>query len=215
MDFSSLQINHFDSELARLQLKYGDKNLHFINGAGCINRPKLMFIFMNPTAKNVSAHKNWHGLRAPWIGTKNIWKMLFALNIISDSEFHFISHSKPTDWTPDFALKIFSTVAKNKVYITNLAKCTQLDARPIPNSVFKEYLKYTLQEIAIVKPQKIITFGTQVSSLILNKPIKLSESKKELANVHNQNYCLFPCYYPVGQGQRNMPKAIELIQQLI
>ena len=40
-------------------------------------------------------------------------------------------------WTVDFSKKVYENVTKHKYFITNLGKCTQVDARVIPNSVYK------------------------------------------------------------------------------
>lgn len=47
---------------------------------------------------------------------------------------------------------VYSNVSKHRVFITNLGKCTQVDARPLPDSIYLEYLKLLRQEINIVRP---------------------------------------------------------------
>jgi len=124
---------------------------------------------------------------------------------------------KADDWTEEFAEQLYTEIAKKKVYITNLAKCTQADARPLKDKVFKDYLAYTREEITVLKPKNIITFGNQVSSIVLEKPIKVSEYKNkdhEIFTINKAQYKVYPTFYPVGQGMRNMPKAIERIQNL-
>ena len=74
-----MQIKSLHKKIDLLQLLYGDSSLQAIYGAGCINKPKIMFIFMNPTARNITADKNWRGLRAPWLGTKNVWGIFYKL----------------------------------------------------------------------------------------------------------------------------------------
>jgi len=66
-----------------------------------------------------------------------------------------------------------------KVFITNLGKCTQIDARPLPDKVFKEYLELMEKEISIVNPKVIILFGNQVSSIVLNEKISVSQCRKK------------------------------------
>ncbi len=211
----SLQIHYFDNELNLLQQECGNPNICSINGGGCINRPKLLFLFMNPTARNIAANPNWTGLRTPWIGTKNIWKLIYKLNLITENQFQQIQKYKPSDWTVEFASKLYQTLSDNRVYITNLAKCTQDDARPLNNNIFKKYLRLTLQEISIINPQKIIAFGVQVSSILLNKKIELKNNHEEKIIINKKEYLVFPTYYPVGQGMRNIDKAIERISILL
>lgn len=107
---------------------------------------------------------------------------------------------KADEWTETFARELYEEIAAKKVYITNLAKCTQADARPLPDKVFKEYLALTLEEIAIIQPKHIITLGNQVSSIIMNKSIKVSDYKKnehEMLTIDNKEYKLYPVFYPV------------------
>ena len=69
-------------EYDNLQLKYGDKRLNSIYFGGCINSPDLCFVFMNPTGKNIASLESWNGIKAPWIGTKNIWDLFYELNLL-------------------------------------------------------------------------------------------------------------------------------------
>ena len=54
-------------------------------------------------------------------------------------------------------------IEKNKLFITNLGKCTQIDARPLPDEVLKKYLDLLFKEINIIKPKIIITTGTHTA----------------------------------------------------
>ena len=172
---------------------------------------------MNPTGKNVSAVKGWKGIRAPRLGTKNVRKIFYASGIISKATFEKIQGMKADEWSEGFSEKLYQEIAKKKVYITNLAKCTQIDARPLKDKVFKDYLGYTLEELALLQPRHIITLGNQVSSILLGRPIKVSEYKKneyETLIIDNKKYKVYPTFYPVGQGTRNMPSAIERIKRI-
>lgn len=214
----NLQISLHFSLLDKLQNKYGNPDLHAIYGAGCTESPNVMLIFMNPTAKNISSNKNWEGIRAPWLGTKNIWKLLGDLKVLDSNLIKEITVVKPHNWTPDFAIYIYSTLAQKGIYITNLAKCTQSDARHVKNSIYKEYLNQTLEEIDYLKPSKIITFGGQVSTVLLSKAIKVSSynnNEYELLRIKDNEYKVYPSYYPVGQGMRNIKKAKQRIQNII
>jgi len=55
--------------------------LNAIYGAGKIENLKVLLVFMNPTAKNISAGKDWKGLKAPWLGTKHVWRLLSTLGL--------------------------------------------------------------------------------------------------------------------------------------
>ena len=213
-----LQLDHLYKHRQKLQQKHGEKSLFAVHGAGCIDKPNICFVFMNPTGKNISAVKWWEWIRAPRLGTKNVRKIFFASGILSKKTFEQIQKMKSDEWTEKFAEQLYQEIAQKKVYITNLAKCTQADARPLKDKVFKDYLVYTQKELALLQPKHIITLGNQVSSILLGKPIKVSEyTKKEYESltIEKQIYRVYPTFYPVGQGMRNMPAAIKRIQQIL
>lgn len=67
-----LQVTILHKEFDTLQQIYGAKELNSIYGAGYIDHPNIMFVFMNPTGRNVASSKDWKGMKAQWLGTKNI-----------------------------------------------------------------------------------------------------------------------------------------------
>ena len=208
------QVNQLHKEYDMLQLKYGDPTLSSIYGAGCIENPDIMFVFMNPTGRNISSMTSWGGLRAPWIGTKQVWDIFENLGLLKSEIYLKIKSIKSEKWDYDFTNEVYKDIQDHSVFITNLGKCTQVDARPLNNSVFKEYLDLMYKEIEIINPKKIVTFGNQVSSILLSKNISVSnytENEKEVLN----GYQIYPTYYPVGQGRRNMPLAINRIRKIL
>ena len=206
-------LNKFD----KLQIIYGDKNLDAIYGCGKTDNPKICLVFMNPTARNVASSKLWKGLKAPWLGTKNVWNMFYQLGLFDEQFINVINSMKPIDWDYAFAESVYKKVYDNSIYITNLSKATQVDARPLSNDVFRKYIELFQNEINQIRPQVIITFGNQVSSVLLNKNIKVSEYRKrhELFEIQGATYKVFPVYYPVGQGMRNIKVAKEDIDWII
>ncbi|MDR0727224.1 MAG: hypothetical protein LBF37_04145 [Rickettsiales bacterium] len=209
-----MKITHLHTEFDKLQKKHGSPRLDSIYGCGCIKNLDVCFVFMNPTGKNVASDKNWRGLKAPWIGTKNTWKLFNSVGVLPDKTLSEILAKKPADWDYDFADAVYTEISKNGVYVTNLGKCTRDDATHVHDNVFKEYLGLLEQEIANINPKKIIAFGNQVSSLFLGNPIKVSEMRKACVtkNIADKDYPVYPVYYPVGQGMRNLPLAIEDIK---
>ena len=81
----------------------------------------------------------------------------------------------------------------------------------------ESYLELLLKEVDIVNPKIIITFGNQVSSIILDKKISVSEVRKKYFDkeINGKLYKIFPVYYPVGNGIFNIDKAIEDIKWII
>ncbi len=200
-----------------MQKKYGDKSLDAITNGGKINNPDICFVFMNPTGRNIASQNTWKGIKSPWIGTKNIWKLFHSVELLSDDLYNEIVEKKPRNWDYAFAEKVYHEVENKNYFITNLGKCTQIDARPLPDEILGSYLELLLKEIDIVNPKIIITFGNQVSSIILDKKISVSEVRKKYFDkeINGKLYKIFPVYYPVGNGIFNIDKAIEDIKWII
>lgn len=206
-----MKINELNAEYDKLQQKYGAKDLTSIYNGGCINSPNICFVFMNPTGKNIASDPNWQGRRSPWIGTKNIWKLFYRIGLLDGEIYESIMAKKPLDLDEKFADLVYDNVEKHKYFITNLGKCTQVDARILPNSVYSQYLDLLCKEIEIINPKIIITLGNQVSSIILDKNISVSQCRKQYfqKNIAGKNYKVYPVYYPIGNGMMNIDKAIE------
>lgn len=196
----------------RLQKKYGDKSLHSIYFGGKKENPSICFVFMNPTAGNIAAEKDWDGPRYPWLGTKNIWKLFNKLELLDDNILEEIESKKKLDWTKEFSEKVYKNIENHDIYITNLAKCTQIDARPLKDDYYKAYLKLFMKEISIVKPKRIVLFGNQVSSIVLGEKIKVSEVRRKKFECNG--YEMYSVFYPVGNGRFNMDKSIEDISYI-
>ena len=201
----------------KLQMKYGAKELDSIYNGGCEESPDICFVFMNPTGRNIASDKSWKGRKSPWLGTKNIWKLFYNVDLISEDTYNEIINKKPKDWDYEFCDYLYDEISRNKVFITNLGKCTQIDARPLSDEVLKKYLDLLFKEIDIIKPKVIIAFGNQVSSIILDKKISVSQNRKicHKLNVNNNEYKVYPVYYPVGNGIFNIDKSIEDIKWII
>ena len=154
---------------------------------------------MNPTGRNIAASKTWKGLKAPWIGTKNIWDLFMSIDLLDKALYHKIKSKKGSEWTEAFAEEVYDDVIKHKYFITNLGKCTQIDARALPDSVYEKYLHLLEKEIDIVKPKVIILFGNQVSSIVLNEKISVSQVRKKLflKDIKGTKYKFYCVYYPI------------------
>ena len=204
-------------EYDKLQVKYGAKELDSIYNGGCTDNPDICFVFMNPTGRNIASNKTWKGLKSPWIGTKNIWDLFYELKLLDQDVFERIRSMKGTDWTEPFAEEVYENVSKHKYFITNLGKCTQLDARPISNNVYKEYLHLLEKEIEIINPKVVVLFGNQVSSIVLGEKISVSQCRKKqfIKNINGKRYECYSVFYPVGNGRFNIGKSIEDINYII
>lgn len=204
-------------EYDKLQKKYGAKELDSIYNGGCDDNPNICFVFMNPTGRNIASSKEWKGLKSPWIGTKNIWDLFMKLNLLDKEIYDKIKSIKGSEWTEDFAHTVYDNVKKYKYFITNLGKCTQVDARELPDSVYKKYLHLLQKEFNIVNPKVIILFGNQVSSIVLNEKISVSQVRKKsfIKDINGTKYKFYCVYYPVGNGRFNIDKSIEDIKWIM
>ena len=63
----------------------------------------------------------------------------------------------------------------------------------------------------------ITNLGNQVSSIVLNKNISVSQCRKQSfpRNIAGKNYSVYPVYYPIGNGMMNIDKAIEDLNYII
>ena len=212
-----MNLEDLNKEYDKLQKKYGAKGLDSIYNGGCDNNPDICFVFMNPTGRNIASSKTWKGLKSPWIGTKNIWDLFIELDLLDKEIYSNIKSMKGSEWTEEFADKVYEDVKKHKYFITNLGKCTQVDARELPDSVYKEYLYLLKQELNIINPKVIVLFGNQVSSIVLDEKISVSQVRKKcfIKDINGTKYKFYSVYYPVGNGRFNIDKSIEDIKWII
>ena len=212
-----MKISDLNKEYDKLQLKYGAKELDSIYNGGLEENPDICFVFMNPTGRNIASEKTWKGRKSPWIGTKNIWDLFYSVGLQDEETYKKIKSIKGSEWTEEFADEVYSDVEKHKYFITNLGKCTQIDARPLPDKIYKEYLRLLEKEIEILDPKVIILFGNQVSSIVLGEKISVSSVRKKLfkKNINGKEYDAYSIYYPIGNGRFNIDKSIEDIKWII
>lgn len=172
---------------------------------------------MNPTGRNIASSKAWKGLKSPWIGIKNIWDLFIELDLLDKNIYSDIKSIKGSEWTEKFADKVYEDVKKHKYFITNLGKCTQVDARGLPDSVYKKYLHLLKQEFNIIKPKVIVLFGNQVSSIVLDEKISVSQVRKKcfIKEIDGTKYKFYSVYYPIGNGRFNIDKSIEDIKWIM
>ena len=217
MTFTNDELAKINKEYDNLQRIYGSNDLNSVYGCGEYNNPKVALVFMNPTKRNIATSKNWPGLRAQWLGTKQIWDFLTKCGLFDEKLNNSIKSMKPKDWAPDFCNTVYEEVKRRGVWITNLAKCTQDDARPLPDKVFLEYKDLLEQELGIINPQKVFFFGNQVASIMLNEKITVSTARRKKfgLKINKNTYESYAVYYPVGNGRFNQSKAIEDIKSIL
>jgi len=206
-----------EKEYDRLQEIHGSKELNSVYGCGCTAKPRAVFVFMNPTKRNIATNKSWKGLRAQWLGTKQIWDFLCKCGVFDSKLNVCIKNMGPKDWTEEFCKLVYEEVSNQGIWITNLAKCSQDDARELPDDVFVEYKDLLKKELELLNPEKVFFFGNQVSSIMLDRDIKVSESrrKKYYLDINGNKIESYAVYYPVGNGRFNQDKSIDDIKYIL
>ena len=212
-----MKIKDLNKEYDKLQKEYGAEELDSIYNGGLEENPDICFVFMNPTGRNIASSKEWKGRKSPWIGTKNIWDLFYSVGLQEEEMYNKIKTIKGTEWTEKFADEVYEDVKKHKYFITNLGKCTQLDARPQPDKTLAKYLELLEKEIEIINPKRIILFGNQVSSIVLGEKISVSQVRKKefIKEINGKEYKAYSVYYPIGNGRFNIDKSIEDIKWIL
>ena len=70
------------------------------------------------------------------------------------------------------------------------------------------------KEIEIIEPKIIITLGNQVSSIVLDRNISVSQCRKQYfqKDIAGKSYKVYPVYYPIGNGMMDIDKGIQDIE---
>ena len=60
-------------------------------------------------------------------------------------------------------------------------------------------------------------FGYQVSSIFLNQKICVKSVRKQefKVNIKDNEYSVYPVFYPIGNGMRNIDLAIEDLKYIL
>lgn len=199
---------------------FPENKLMPILGGGQTNNPFVMFVFINPTERNISSNKNWNGLRAPFIGLKHIWNIFYQANLIDEKVINKINFTKL--WDVSFANEVYNHLKEKELYFTNIVKWTGHNAELPASEKIKLFLPILKKEIEIIKPKYIVTFGLIPFKELVKENIKLKDffsdfKEKGLLKIYNIKVNSFeakiiPCYFPVGRG--NPKRAIEILKSI-
>jgi len=69
---------------------------------------------MNPIGRNIASSKTRSGRKSPWLGTENIWKLFYKVNLINEDLFNQIQEKKQKDWDYEFCDYVYAEVENNK-----------------------------------------------------------------------------------------------------
>ncbi|MBI4145144.1 hypothetical protein HY493_02980 [Candidatus Woesearchaeota archaeon] len=199
---------------------FPDNSLAPIVGDGKTQKPKVMFVFINPTSRNISSDPSWQGPRFPFIGTKQVWRVFNKAGLFDDRLLAQINR-QPT-WSLVFTNHVLRFLRQNGLYFTNIVKWTGHDAALPDAEKVKLFLPILEKEIALVKPETIVTFGLIPFEKLTRQKIKLNDYYSEAMRtrrlktyelkIGSQPAEVIPCYFPIGRG--NPKRAVELLNLL-
>jgi len=188
--------------------------LQHIHGYGAMN-PKLMLILINPTYRNISSNKEYQGDRFPFIGVRQFWKVLASGGLI-DNKIGFNLPTR-TEWNSKHTAQIKKELVKNRLFLTNIVKCCYDHSAYPDKSVIENQLKLLAEEIRIVKPEKVVSFGGLVYKTLTGKNIKLADywngsQEKVVEAISGLDILVMPCYFPIGRGKPR--EAARILRKL-
>ena len=206
-------------EVADINRKHFPENsLMPILGNGKTLRPKVMFVFINPTGANISSARDWKGPRFPFIGTRGVWKVFHRAGMLDDGLARKINDSK--SWSLELTEEVLDSLRSRSLYLTNIVKWTGSDATLPDAEKIKLFLPILEREILIVQPQHVVAFGLIPFESMTGRKIKLGEYHSEAMKKGRLRsfdvQCgdfktkVIPCYFPVGRG--NPGKAVDILR---
>lgn len=200
--------------------RFPDNALAPIVGNGKTCKPKVMFVFINPTSRNISSDPSWQGPRFPFIGTKQVWRVFHKAGLFDDQLMAQINNQSA--WSLAFTDQVLQFLRRNELYFTNIVKWTGQDATLPHAEKIKLFLPILEKEIELVQPEIIVTFGLIPFEKLAQQKIKLDDYYSEAMKtkklktyelkISSQPAEVIPCYFPVGRG--NPKRAVEILNLL-
>lgn len=193
--------------------------LRHILGGGAVDRPDYFFVLINPTYRNVTSNPDHRGIRIPFMGVSNFWRVLVESGFLP-KELYRVTEKKC--WEMGDIETVAAALKEARLYLTNLVKCCGADAS-LPNKERVGFqAKFLMEEIRIVEPKLIVTFGLLPFQTLTGRPIKLSDHLErarcgsldfyQSVPMVKFSYKVFPTFFPVGRGR---PKeSVELLKRL-
>ena len=204
------------SELNRTH--FPTNELRPILGGGKTFKPKMMFVFINPTAANISSDKNWKGPRFPFIGTKQVWGVFYRAGIFDQRLIDRINSD--TSWSLGFTNEVLRFLEKKSIYLTNIVKWTGHDATLPDSEKISLFLPVLEREIELIQPEYVIAFGLIPFERITKHKVRLSDYYSESMTdgglkhfdiqINSIKTKVIPCYFPVGRGDPK--RAVEILR---
>jgi uracil-DNA glycosylase len=190
-----------------------------VPGAGFVDQPDLMLVFINPTVRNITAHADWPGIRMPFAGKPKLWHILADAGWVNIELPQRIAHLGPT---PAMVELLMKETQQQRLYLTNAVKCVD-DGSNLPTTE-RVTASWPLlqQEIALVQPKHIVALGLIPFRALTGHSVRLAdelwvaEHAEPVAYpshpIAGRSYPVFPCYFPTGRG--NPVAATKMLKYL-
>lgn len=193
--------------------------LQHILGGGAFDKPDYFFVLINPTYRNITSNPDHRGIRIPFMGVSNFWRVLVESGYLPKDLYRT---TEKKCWEAGDIETVAAALKEARLYLTNLVKCCGADAS-LPNKErIKHQAGFLMEEVRIVEPKLIITFGLLPFQMLTGKMIKLSDHLDRARwgsldlyksiPIGGSSYEVFPTFFPVGRGR---PKgSVELLKRL-
>lgn len=200
------------------QEHFPENSLAPILGGGQTSQPKVMFVFINPTVRNISSNPDWKGPRFPFIGTKQVWRVFHQAGLFDDMLMQQVERT-PT-WSVEFTNEVLDFLQSSRLYLTNLVKWTGSDATLPDSQKRKLFLPVLEREIELVRPGHIVTFGLMPFENLTGRKIRLADYHSKIVESGGLRFYdlaldsvetkVIPSYFPVGRGDPK--RAVEILK---
>ena len=196
--------------------KSKNNSLRHILGGGKTESPEYMFVFINPTNRNITSKTGYTGPRYPFAGTKDVWKVFAEAGIFQENILEITNNQ----WDENSICSVLNQITSSGLYFTNIVKCTAPNGDPPSKSEVENSKALLMEEISIVKPKNILAFGLLPFKALTGRAIKLSEyftpekiKPVDSVDIKGEKYPVYPCYFPVGRG--NPKKSAEALIRIL
>lgn len=201
--------------------RYPDHDLRPILGNGKTLKPDVMFVFINPTARNVSTSRTWRGPRFPFIGTRQVWRIFHRAGLVDDLLMRRIEES-PSEWSLELTQEVLAFLRRKRFYVTNIVKWAGHDAALPDKEKINLFLPILEREIAVVRPAYVVAFGLIPFEALTQEDILLKQYHSQAMRTRQLQFYsrrfgtvqtkIIPCYFPIGRGDPK--KAVDLLRLL-
>lgn len=190
-----------------------------VPGGGCVYKPDVMFILINPTVGNISAHADWNGPRFPFASKPAFWRILAETGFVGSDLPQRMNTLGPT---PAMVEMLVAATQQRRLYLTNAVKCVDDGSSLPPRTRVADNWPVLQQEIDCVQPRLIVAMGLIPFGVLTGRQVRLADqlwaAEHGAVNffasrpIVGRTFPVFPCYFPTGRG--NPVAATKMLRAL-